>query len=80
MPVLVRRLAEDPEITHVACVHCETTTGVLNPLRELGLVAQKFGKKLLVDAISSFGGYESGPGCAIDFEAGPIRHLVASAN
>lgn len=73
-------LARDPSITHVACVHCETTTGLLNPLREIGLVVQRRGRSFLVDAISSFAGYPVGPGKAIDFDAGPIDHLAGSAN
>ncbi|MBI3735400.1 2-aminoethylphosphonate--pyruvate transaminase [Candidatus Sumerlaeota bacterium] len=75
-----RALAQDPAITHVACVHCETTTGILNPLREIGLAVAKHGRRLIVDAISSFGAYPVGPGAAIDFEAGPIDHLIGSAN
>jgi len=73
-------LREDPEITHVACVHCETTTGILNPLRELGLAVERQGRSLIVDAISTFGGYPCGPGEAIDFNAGPIDHLIGSTN
>jgi len=29
-------LRDDPAITHVALVHCETTTGILNPLEPIG--------------------------------------------
>jgi 2-aminoethylphosphonate-pyruvate transaminase len=47
-------LQKDPSITHVALVHCETSTGVLNPLREVSEVVKKHGKSLLVDAMSSF--------------------------
>jgi len=77
---LDRLLERDPSITHVACVHCETTSGVLNPLRELGLVAQRHSRRFLADAISSFGAYPVGPGKAIDFDAGPIDHMALSAN
>ena len=49
-------LAHNPEITHVAIVHCETTTGILNPLREVAHVVKMYGKRLIVDAMSSFGG------------------------
>lgn len=73
-------LARESSITHVASVHCETTSGVLNPLREIGLVVQKHGRRFLVDAISSFGAYPVGPGQAIDFDAGPIDHMALSAN
>ena len=59
-----RRLAEDPSITHVALVHCETGTGILNPLEDVARVAAKHGKGLIVDAMSSFG--------AIDIDARKI--------
>jgi len=49
-------LKNDPTLTHVAFVHCETTTGMLNPLEELAAVAKQYGKTLIVDAMSSFGG------------------------
>lgn len=67
-------LAGDSSITHVAMVHCETTTGLVNPLREIGLVVARHGRRFVVDAISSFGAY------AIDFDAGPIDHLIGSSN
>jgi 2-aminoethylphosphonate-pyruvate transaminase len=47
-------LAKDPSITHVALVHCETSTGVLNPLEEVAAVVSRHRKSLLVDAMSSF--------------------------
>jgi len=53
-----RALASDPSITHVALVHCETSTGILNPLRETAQVVARHGKGLIVDAMSSFGALE----------------------
>lgn len=53
-----RMLAADPTITHVALVHCETGTGVLNPLHDIALVTAKHGRGLIVDAMSSFGALE----------------------
>ena len=47
-------LTNDPSITHVALVHCETSTGVLNPLAEVAAVVSRHRKSLLVDAMSSF--------------------------
>jgi 2-aminoethylphosphonate-pyruvate transaminase len=47
-------LKKDPSITHVALVHCETSTGVLNPLADVAAVVSRHGKSLLVDAMSSF--------------------------
>ena len=67
-------LANDAAITHVACVHCETTTGILNPIEDLGGVAKLHGKVFVVDAMSSFGGMP------IDFEACGIDFLISSAN
>lgn len=48
-------LAADPAITHVAAIHCETTTGLWNPLEAVAEVVQQAGRKLIVDAMSSFG-------------------------
>jgi 2-aminoethylphosphonate-pyruvate transaminase len=78
--ILDRALARDPRITHVACVHCETTSGVINPLRDVGLVVARHGRRFLADAISSFGAYPIGPGKAFDLDAGPIDHVAISAN
>jgi 2-aminoethylphosphonate-pyruvate transaminase len=60
-----RALADDPSITHVAIVHCETSTGILNPLAAIADVAAARGRGLIVDAMSSFG--------AIDIDAGAVR-------
>ena len=49
-------LAADPALTHVAMVHCETTTGILNPVAEVAKVVKAHGKTLILDAMSSFGG------------------------
>jgi 2-aminoethylphosphonate-pyruvate transaminase len=51
-------LRKDPSITHVALVHCETSTGVLNPLEEVAGVVKKHERHLLVDAMSSFAAVE----------------------
>jgi len=48
-------LAADPAITHVAQVHCETGTGILNPLPEIAAVVASRGRGLIVDAMSSYG-------------------------
>ncbi len=77
---VARALQADASISHVVCVHCETTTGVIHPLREIGLVVASAGRRFIVDAISTFGAYAIGTGEATDFDAGPIDHLVGSAN
>jgi len=48
-------LRADASITHVGFVHCETGTGVLNPLKAVSDVCARHGKGLIVDAMSSFG-------------------------
>ena len=52
---LDRALTEDPAITHVAVVHCETTTGIINPLAAVADVVASHCRGLLVDAMSAFG-------------------------
>ncbi|OWW21044.1 2-aminoethylphosphonate--pyruvate transaminase [Noviherbaspirillum denitrificans] len=53
-----RLLSADPGITHVGLIHCETSTGILNPLEEISQVVKKHGKSLVIDAMSSFGALE----------------------
>ncbi|TCQ02463.1 2-aminoethylphosphonate--pyruvate transaminase [Rhizobium sp. PP-F2F-G36] len=67
-------LRNNPEITHVALVHCETTTGVLNPLEEIARIVARFRRLLILDAMSSFGALP------IDVTISPIAALVASSN
>jgi 2-aminoethylphosphonate-pyruvate transaminase len=63
----------DPRITHVAQVHCETGTGILNPLPEIAAACARHGKGLIVDAMSSFG--------AIDIDVGkyPVDAVIAAS-
>lgn len=49
-------LRADPRVTHVALVHCETTTGLLNPAEAVGQLCEAYGKILVLDAMSSLGG------------------------
>lgn len=48
-------LTADPAITHVMVVHCETSTGILNPLEPVAAACRRHGKGLLIDAVASFG-------------------------
>ncbi|GBL17703.1 2-aminoethylphosphonate--pyruvate transaminase [Anaerolineae bacterium] len=67
-------LAQDPALTHVALVHSETTTGMINPIDEIGAVVKRHKRRFIVDAMSSFGGMPLEPDkTGIDF-------LVSSAN
>lgn len=74
-PDRVRQLLdEDNNITHVAVVHCETTTGMLNPVSAIGKAVKEFGKIFIVDAMSSFGGI------SMDITALQADFLISSAN
>jgi 2-aminoethylphosphonate-pyruvate transaminase len=66
-------LTADPTITHVAQVHCETGTGILNPLPEIATTVATHGRGLIVDAMSSYG--------AIPIDARTIRFdaLIAAS-
>ncbi|MBN8633152.1 MAG: 2-aminoethylphosphonate--pyruvate transaminase, partial [Rhodobacterales bacterium] len=48
-------LAADAAITHVFTVHCETTSGILNPIEAVAALVKRHGRRLLVDAMSAFG-------------------------
>ena len=50
-----RLLSADASITHVGLIHCETSTGILNPLKGIADVVAKHQRRLIVDAMSSFG-------------------------
>ena len=67
-------LSLHPEITHVACIHSETTTGLFNPVAEIGTVCKKYHKTFIVDAMSSFGGVR------MDMKEMNIDFLVSSSN
>jgi len=71
---LARLLNERPEVTHVAMVHCETTTGMLNPLADIARVAKLRGKVMIADAMSSFGGIP------MDMDELGIDYLISSSN
>ena len=68
-----RLLAADGSITHVGLIHCETSTGILNPLREIADVVARHGRRLIVDAMSSFGAL------AIDARTMPFDAVIAAS-
>jgi 2-aminoethylphosphonate-pyruvate transaminase len=68
-----RALAADPSITHVALVHCETSTGILNPLAEIARVVAARGRGLIIDAMSSFGAID------IDARTVPFDAVIAAS-
>lgn len=61
-------------ITHVAIVHCETTSGILNQVEEIGQLVHDAGAVYIVDAMSSFGAV------SIDMVGSHIDFLISSAN
>lgn len=65
-------LSTDQDITHVAVVHCETTTGILNDINNIGKLAKKHHKTYFIDAMSSFG--------AVPVSESQFDYLVSSAN
>jgi 2-aminoethylphosphonate-pyruvate transaminase len=67
-------LARDPAITHVGTIHCETSTGIMNPVQEVGKSVKERGRVFVVDAMSSFGGVP------IDLADSGIDLLISSAN
>jgi len=71
---LDRVLSEDAAVTHVAVVHCETTSGILNPLARIAETVAARGRRLLVDAMSAFGALP------LDASAIPFDAVAASAN
>ena len=67
-------LKADPAITHVVVVHCETSSGILNPVKEISDAVYAQGRKLLIDSMSAFG--------AVPLDINEIRYeaMVSSAN
>lgn len=48
-------LAADPSLRFVIAVHCETTSGLLNPVQELADICRELDRELLIDSMSAFG-------------------------
>jgi len=71
---IAERLRSGSEFTHMFFVHCETTTGILNPLKSLCALARMHGVTTIVDAMSSYGGHP------IDMQRDHIDVLVSSGN
>ncbi len=67
-------LDADPAITHVIAIHCETSSGILNPVAEISRAVYARGRKLLIDSMSAFG--------AVPLDVNEIRYdvMVSSAN
>lgn len=71
---VIDAIADDPEISHVIVVHCETSSGILNPIKEISDAVVASGRKLLIDSMSAFG--------AIELDINDIKYvaMVSSAN
>ena len=67
-------LAADPAITHVALVHCETSSGILNPVEEIAEAVARQGRRLIIDSMSAFGAV------AISAKTVQFDALISSAN
>ncbi|HMR30811.1 MAG TPA: 2-aminoethylphosphonate--pyruvate transaminase [Geminicoccaceae bacterium] len=67
-------LAADPAITHVVAVHCETTSGILNPIERIAEITARYGRRLLIDAMSAFGALP------LDARETPFDAVAASSN
>lgn len=68
------KLSQDASISHVAVVHCETTSGILNPIKQVAEIVARHERRLLIDAMSAFG--------AIPLSSHSIKFdaVVASSN
>jgi 2-aminoethylphosphonate-pyruvate transaminase len=73
-PEVAAALDADPAITHVVLVHCETSSGILNPVGEIAGVVRAKGRKLLLDSMSAFGALP------LDMAALNCEAMVSSAN
>lgn len=69
-----RLLAANADITHVVVVHCETSSGILNPIGEIAEVVARHGRRLLIDSMSAFGAVP------LDVRTLPCEAFVSSAN
>jgi 2-aminoethylphosphonate-pyruvate transaminase len=67
-------LSNNSRITHVSLVHCETTTGIINPVSQIGEIVARHNRVFIVDAMSSFGAYD------IDLKKSNISYLISSSN
>jgi 2-aminoethylphosphonate-pyruvate transaminase len=67
-------LAGNSDISHVIMVHCETTSGILNPIEEIAAVVAKHGRALIIDAMSAFGAIK------LDVKKVPFEAAIASSN
>lgn len=73
LALVEQTLRDNPDIALVHTTHNETGTGILNPIREIGALAHRYGAVFTVDTTST---YAMRP---IDIEADNIDFCMASA-
>ena len=73
-PEIIDNQLKNCDSTHLALVHNETTSGILNPIEDIIPIAKKYNKKVIIDAISSYGGIP------IDINGLEIDYLIGSSN
>ena len=74
LPRLQQTLSEVGNFTHLAVCHCETTTGILNPVEQIGAVTVEHNVSFIIDAMSSFGGVP------LTLSSAQADFLISSAN
>ncbi len=74
LDIIESHLSTDPDIQYLAMVHHETSSGLLNPLHEIGKLCHRLQRRFIVDAMSSFAGTE------IDVYNDHIHFIMASSN
>ncbi|HNP19378.1 MAG TPA: 2-aminoethylphosphonate--pyruvate transaminase [Fulvivirga sp.] len=72
--VIEKLLADDEDISHLAVVHHETTTGMLNPIQEICDLAHKYDTEVIVDCMSSYAGIP------IDIRKWKAEYIISSSN
>ena len=74
LETLQQALVKDPSITHVLAVHCETTSGILNPVEQVAEIVAQHKRSLIIDAMSAFGAIP------LDAEQVQFDAVMASSN
>jgi len=70
----IEKFLKEERFTHLAVVHCETTTGMINPIKEIGELCKTYGVSQILDSMSAFGGID------FDMKECNVDYLVSSAN
>lgn len=74
LQALDQMLNAQDDITHVIAIHCETTSGILNPIEKIAALTARHKRKLIIDAMSAFGALP------LDGQQSAFDALVASSN